>query len=409
MPPASRCRFGMLLAWLLLSLQAQALEPAYLAEWPPVAQVLDDHLGSTEDDTMARQMAALNHLRLAIEEIAGPRRWRGLNADEERLRGEYWAAAERIREVVNTTLSNEAPSGLRGLFSDSPLREWYALQWSYERDPAVRAATLAKYLTPPVIAQLAQATATADARGAEAARELINGLEGPPPKQRFVPWLSIGIGVVLLVFVVRGFVRRRKTAAEAKLAGAASEYQDAAQLVVDSLEPYIIAAKAGADVLPTTVLMKPFIIGFLIVYCEVALKGIEFEGKAGKDVNSAMLKQLLANPRFARHFAGPAQEPVLSKKQFLAQAFMGRMAAYDVLMTWSGRNTKRVKSVEGLMSKAMSSGVSDLQAPDYDPTRLHPDGPGAEKGSVALMGVFAGQLRRFALNPEAATVSLADA
>lgn len=398
----------MLLAWFSIPLPVQALEPAYLAEWPPVEQVLEDHRGSSEDDTMARQMAALHHLNRAIEEIAGPRRWQGLGVDEERIRGGYWTAAERIREVVNSTLSTEPPSGLRGLFSDSPLREWYALQWSYERDPAVRAATLAKYLSPPVIAQLAQATATADARGAEAARELVNRLDEPPPEQRSVPWLPIGIGVVLLVFLVRGIVRRRTAAAGEKLAAAASEYQDAAQLVVDSLEPYIIAAKAGADVLPTNVLMKPFIIGFLFVYCEVALKGLEFEGKVGKDVNTAMLQQLLANPRFARHFAGPAQEPVLAKKQFLAQALLGRLAAYNVLMTWPGGNTKRVKGVESALSQAMSSGVHDLQAPDPVTTRLHPDGPAAAKGSAALMGVFAGQLRRFALNPAAATISLRD-
>ena len=91
------------LAWLMLAPAevARALEPAYLEGWPTAERVLADHKGNDRPDTLARQMAALHQLALAIDELAGPRRWReGLTADEQRLKGQYVAAAESLDKTA---------------------------------------------------------------------------------------------------------------------------------------------------------------------------------------------------------------------------------------------------------------------------------------------------------------------
>ena len=67
-----------------------ALDPAYLDSWPTVNRVLAEHQGKDTNDTLAVQMAALHVMRDAVEYAAGSRRWHGLTADEQRLRGEYY-------------------------------------------------------------------------------------------------------------------------------------------------------------------------------------------------------------------------------------------------------------------------------------------------------------------------------
>jgi hypothetical protein len=102
--PALAGLFCLLL--LALAPADEASEPAYLADWPTAERVLADHQGTDRDDTLARQMAALNQLSLAIDELAGPRRWReGLTPDEQRLRGKEPSHDEQTR-VYERLLSN---------------------------------------------------------------------------------------------------------------------------------------------------------------------------------------------------------------------------------------------------------------------------------------------------------------
>ncbi len=98
---------------------SHALDPPYLEGWPTAEQVLQDARGQEELDTMARQMAALELLRRAVENLAGPRLWRGLTPDEERLRGEYWTASKKIETQAQSRLSNELGPGFHEPFAKS--------------------------------------------------------------------------------------------------------------------------------------------------------------------------------------------------------------------------------------------------------------------------------------------------
>jgi hypothetical protein len=114
-------------------------------------------------------MAALNQLSLAIDELAGPRRWReGFTPDEQRLRGQYYDAAEKIRSEAHATLSDELGPGFHGPFAKSPLRKWYSLQWAYESDPDGRRATLSRYLPAGLVAQFDAAAGSPPGKPEEA-------------------------------------------------------------------------------------------------------------------------------------------------------------------------------------------------------------------------------------------------
>ena len=202
-PVADRATLLVVACALLLAYapRSHALEPAYLKEWPSADQVLTDHQGKDRQDTLARQMAALHHLDRSIEDMADARRWHGLTPDENRLRGEYYAAAERIRDEVNATLSNQLPPGFNGPFAKPPLRKWYALQWKYERDPQVRDRTLGRYLSPPLLAELGAKKSASDARAGQTGRELLDGLgsrNAAPASRTSCHW-SVLVALGLLV------------------------------------------------------------------------------------------------------------------------------------------------------------------------------------------------------------------
>ena len=248
--------------------RSHALDPAYLKEWPSADQVLADHQGKDRQDTLARQMAALHHLDRSIEDMAGARRWHGLTADENRLRGEYNAAAGLIRDEVNSTLSNKLPPGFNGPFAKPPLRKWYALQWKYERDPQVRDQTLGRYLSPALLAELGAKKSASDARAGEAGRELLDGLAQPERgtgKSYVVP-LAVLVALGLLVVAIRRR-RRHKVSRDAASRDTASTQSratdphphphvaEAADEVMDSLEPYLVAARGDRERIP----LKAFI------------------------------------------------------------------------------------------------------------------------------------------------------
>jgi len=161
---------------LLIAPCSLALEPAYLAEWPGVERVLADFQDGDHYDTMARQMAALNQLDRAIEDMADDRRWNDLTKDEIALRGRYRQAAARIREEANGSLSNELGPGFHWPGEEPPLQQWHSRQWLYESDPGFRAATLSRYLSPPLLNELNVRKASSDARARATGQELLRGL-----------------------------------------------------------------------------------------------------------------------------------------------------------------------------------------------------------------------------------------
>lgn len=399
-------------ASLAMAVPASAADPSYLSEWPTVEQVLADHQGANPQDTMARQMAALNILRTSIEEMAGPRRWHGLTPDEESLRGQYYTGAEKIRDVVNATLSNELGPGFHGPFAKPPLREWYALQWDYESDPAFRATTLQRYLSPTLLATLgAQAHATPDTESTRAGQS----------RGRWPTYLAGLAAVLALVMVVRAYRRRlsrRRTGevdAETGPTDVSSDGGDsgglklserdrkaAAEEVLDTLEPYLIAAQQSGRPLPLQVLADPVILGFLTTYCGAALAVVTgFDARKFDSSEEALvLKHMLLLQVRSRPalFTGKIEEPSgdfgeQAKDEASARLGMGVVFATAAMQAF--KNDK----VDDSPAERERGGPDPgelLLAEIPPPTRLHPDGPNAGDARRLLLAVFSKRLASLA-------------
>jgi len=202
------------LALALLASAGLALEPPYLAAWPGVERVLADFGGADRYDAMARQMAALNQLDRAIEDMADDRRWNNLTKDELALRGEYRRAAAGIREEANGSLSNDLGPGFHWPWEEPPLQQWHSRQWRYESDPAFRSATLSRYLPPELLDTLNARKSASDARAHAAGQDLLQGLG-----YRESAWSSIGaagqdavagVGALLLVVLALMLLREMR-------------------------------------------------------------------------------------------------------------------------------------------------------------------------------------------------------
>lgn len=165
MNPERVVSLGVGLLVLFVSLAAQALNPAYLAEMPSVERVLADNRGKNELDTKARQVAALTQARKAIEDLGIARIRSGYLPDEKRLIGEYWAAVTRLQDEAKV-LAGPA-TGV-----DSPWAQWMFLEGRYERDAAFRAENLSRYLSPALRQQLNATNADTDARVRESKRQI---------------------------------------------------------------------------------------------------------------------------------------------------------------------------------------------------------------------------------------------
>jgi hypothetical protein len=102
-------------------LLAQATNPPYLSELPPVERVLRDITGSTADETAARRMGTFLQFKEMIEKMAGDRFYRRqLTADETRLIGVYYAA---YWEIAKTKPEYQKFTGLKGFDIDPKWRE----------------------------------------------------------------------------------------------------------------------------------------------------------------------------------------------------------------------------------------------------------------------------------------------
>ncbi len=380
---------GMALMVLFAS-AVHALDPAYLAEWPPVDRVLADHQGEDRQDTLARQMAALHHLHRAVEDMADTRRWHGLTADEDQLRGQYWAAAERIRDEVNATLPNELSPGFHGPFAKPPLQEWYALQWKYERDPAVRARTLGRYLSPPLLAQLGARKSASDARAAEAGRELLEGLgasrDGAAPSY-LLPLAGI-VGLAGLIVLLRR--RGKARAAEAPPARPAEPrplVDAAADEVFDSLGPYIAAAAELTDRerVPIMAFSSPFMLGFVMGYCRAALVAVA-GGEHNESDETRVYQRLMQDPRMNALIdwhVPPGEDVAADRDMTIVNS--GSFAADIILRVFRGEDIDVREEFDQPLSQAVDQNGAAQLAVDMPATRLHPPGPYAVKGQRMLM------------------------
>lgn len=118
-----------LLAW-AGEVGAQATNPAYLAELPPVERILREITGTTPDETAARQMGTFLQFKGMIESMAGDRRYANkLTPDETRLIQVYYTA---WWEIAKTKPEYQKFTGLKG----------------YDISPDWRNELFAKYFSP---------------------------------------------------------------------------------------------------------------------------------------------------------------------------------------------------------------------------------------------------------------------
>ncbi len=101
-------------------LAAQATNPPYLSEMPPVERVLREIRGSDPDETAARQMGTFLQFKAMIETMAGGRRYRNeLTPDEQRLIQAYYTA---YWEISKTKPEYQKFTGLKGFDIDPAWR-----------------------------------------------------------------------------------------------------------------------------------------------------------------------------------------------------------------------------------------------------------------------------------------------
>ena len=155
---------------LLASFTAGALEPAWLDEMPSIERVLRDTVGGDPLDTKALQAAAFSHLRKAIEDLGDRRRVSGYLPDEKRLIEAYGGRYFQLQEEAKALTG--PPDGT----SDSPWARWLAQEGRYERDQAVRAEILTRYLSAETRTRLNVTNAATDARVRESKHEIMRGL-----------------------------------------------------------------------------------------------------------------------------------------------------------------------------------------------------------------------------------------
>ena len=111
----------------------QALNPAYLKEFPSVDQVMAQVKGSDAKDTVNRQMASFLQLKKILEDLAGTRWLRGqLTPDESRIHGNYDLAYNNLAKPLNFPDDGYfgMPNFVSSLFSTFPMptvqQQWLA-------------------------------------------------------------------------------------------------------------------------------------------------------------------------------------------------------------------------------------------------------------------------------------------
>jgi hypothetical protein len=113
--------------WLSLSC-ALAAQPQYLDDFPSVARVARDVVGSDERDTAAKRIGAYRQLSRMVRALAG---FRALTADETTLMQRYGAAEGAINDPI---MSSFDPAQTQRLQARSPRAKWVNLCTLYELD-----------------------------------------------------------------------------------------------------------------------------------------------------------------------------------------------------------------------------------------------------------------------------------
>ena len=380
---------------LLFATAAAALDPPYLADWPTADRVLADHQGENEDDTLARQLAALTVLRGSIEYMAGDRRWQGLTADELRLRGEYGAAAERIRQRIFATHADARDPDAE---PSAAMREWTALQWSYEGNPQFRHETLSRYLPAEAVARIE----------GEAPQSLAP--RGGRTKGGWPPWLTWIAAAAVLLLLVKLVWRRRAgrsaapAAADVVQVELPDDYADlskadrerltrAGHELLDSLEPYLYAAQIDGQPLPIEVLKDAEVMGYFLAY---SLEALRLEGATSEDIqrmapNLLFHLLLVAPQRMKGLFRSDAPPPRLpaayteqERESSMSRGFLGATRALLLFKATTARAPTQTDAVDDEIPLELAA--------EPPATRLHPRGPNAAYAQQRLLKTFSARL-----------------
>jgi hypothetical protein len=104
-----------------ITLAAQATNPPYLREMPPVERVLREITGTDADETAARQMGTFLQFKKIIEKMAGYRFYRNqLTRDETRFIQVYYGA---YWDIAKTKPEYQKFTGLKGFDIDPKFRD----------------------------------------------------------------------------------------------------------------------------------------------------------------------------------------------------------------------------------------------------------------------------------------------
>ncbi len=88
----------------------KSFNPAYLNEMPSVDRVKEAMTANDAHETAVRQIWAFYELTEIIKELAGPREFKGLLPDEQRVLGEYQKAQYYVGQAADKTFPNNKPS-----------------------------------------------------------------------------------------------------------------------------------------------------------------------------------------------------------------------------------------------------------------------------------------------------------
>lgn len=84
---------------------AQATNPPYLSEMPSAERVTREVQGTDARDTAIRQICAFWQLQEIIKSLAGPREFRGLTTDENRLIQAYATGSYQVSQAYEKSLT----------------------------------------------------------------------------------------------------------------------------------------------------------------------------------------------------------------------------------------------------------------------------------------------------------------
>jgi hypothetical protein len=228
----------------------------------------------------------------------------------------------------------------------------------------------------------------------------------------------IAIGAILLLFFIvrllRRFAGRRSEQAITRSDTPANwipegytdltpaqkqELAAAGKEVLDSLEPYMLAAKPDGRPFPINVLTDQEIMAFLLTYCDRALEVIrgvdtDIENEEATPEGGLVMFHLwfAETERMKRLFSGDASPKIvrLKGKGGTAKLFIGVLAAVSALQTFAMTATSEE-------TEPTYEELAGLRLPvDPPPTRLHPRGPNAAHAQREVLSFFSKRLLELA-------------